>query len=445
MNIEDYLLAAAVFTSQSLATVRFCVDFRRGLLPRAVDFAAVSCLLFLGIPLMLECLGMPYESRFFVSLFQADDLTRWGVAVLAASAPWLIRLGNRNPNRARISRVAVRDYSLKPNIAPVFYIIVLTTSAWLAYCGYSLVSRGDNVWDLRRHVGDTWGAGIVALYLPMHFLAFFIMTADSRSHVGRVVIALLTVAAMMSSLAVGERTNLLLPLAMLCVFWFRTNVVTLILSVMGLLLCAAIVLPWFKWQHSAREQSVGEKVATIVGGDLARTPVMASALEMSEPIGTNIMPYPGAGYAYGMLFFVPRSWVPAKGYSTAAGFTTHIVGGRPEEITWGFGLGLTEELMLNFGWMVCLPGLLLWGAALGWMDRFARRIPALSIPSSLAAVWSSGYHIPALLLTFGAMAGVSIALHVVFARRHVARGTAPYFLHAGGGFHACLDRSSVCQ
>ena len=79
-------------------------------------------------------------------------------------------------------------------------------------------------------------------------------------------------------------------------------------------------------------------------------------------------------------------------------------------MNWRFGVGVVEELMLNFGTLAVPIGLALAGLGLAAGSRAARRLPALRVPLRLAALWSFGYDSASLLLTFGVMALVCVAL-----------------------------------
>ena len=98
-------------------------------------------------------------------------------------------------------------------------------------------------------------------------------------------------------------------------------------------------------------------------------------------------------------------------------FTSYLAGTPPEETAWGLGVGVIEELMLNAGLLLVVPGLFLYGVAMGLLDRVCGSVPALVVPSRLAAVWICGYNLPAILGLFGVMALIGVALHLAFVRR----------------------------
>ena len=42
----------------------------------------------------------------------------------------------------------------------------------------------DPIWVVRERIGEKWGALIVLLYLPLHFLAFYSRQSDSTTKIG---------------------------------------------------------------------------------------------------------------------------------------------------------------------------------------------------------------------------------------------------------------------
>ena len=121
------------------------------------------------------------------------------------------------------------------------------------------------------------------------------------------------------------------------------------------------------------------------------------------------MPYPGAGYVYTALFFVPRSVLPDKGYASAIEFTAAIVN-EPADVSWRFGVGVVEELMLNFGTLAVPLGLAVFGRCLALGSRAARRVPVLRVPFCLAACGRSAMTRRRCSSPFRAMGAVCVAL-----------------------------------
>ena len=96
-------------------------------------------------------------------------------------------------------------------------------------------------------------------------------------------------------------------------------------------------------------------------------------------------------------------------------YTGYTTNQSPDQVHWGLGLGAIEELLLNFGILFLPLGLILYGFAIRQLDLASYRIPVLTAPTRLAAVFFLGYHLPALLQDFGAMAIVALILHGLFA------------------------------
>src|SRR5439155_7138222 len=164
--------------------------------------------------------------------------------------------------------------------------------------GLSALLRGDPIWLARAKIATTWGALIVVFYLPLHFLAFYARQADARTPRGRAFSALLALAAIGATLVIGQRTNALLPLLILAVFTFRVSLPRLAVVAALLLGLAALLLPLFKLDYADTGQTPGELAADTIYGDVSRSPVLRTGLELSEPVGTSILLYPKAGLAY---------------------------------------------------------------------------------------------------------------------------------------------------
>src|SRR6185295_18361055 len=103
-------------------------------------------------------------------------------------------------------------------------------------------------------------------------------------------------------------------------------------------------LPLFKYSFAESHDTVGELLVYTLYTDVSRAQVLADALEKSALSGTEILPYPMAGYWYSAWFFVPRAVAPFKLNSTSSYFTTTFVGGDPATIEWGLAVGAIEEL-----------------------------------------------------------------------------------------------------
>ena len=262
-----------------------------------------------------------------------------------------------------------------------------------------------------------WGPLIVVLYLPLHLLAFYVAQANSRTWFGLAVCVGLALATVASTAPIGQRTTILLPFLVIVFFRLKLSLPRLVLTAMVGVLCAALLLSVFKWQYSTTEAGVAERIAQTVADDFSRDGVLATTLGATDLIGTRMLSYPMSGYAYCVLFFVPRSLAPFKGYPTAQYFTSYVVGSSVEATDWGFGVGAIEEILLNGGFLLFIPIMLMYGLVMGLFDRLARRFPSLIVPTRLGAVWLCGYHLSALMLLFGTMFLVALALHSTLVKR----------------------------
>ncbi len=406
---------ALVLLSHLFASGPFWASILRSKLPNTSDFAVISVIFYYDIGLILELLGSKYESPFFTSLLTADEGQFLLAMFFIGLAPWLFHLGAFVANGSALRQSQLPISHLSESRRTSFYGVTALFSLGLAFYGTTRLLTGAPIWLLREQIGLQWGPLIVVLYLPLHILAFYVRQRDSRTIKGLLFALFLVAGAILSTFVIGERTNMLLPFLTLALFRFRLSLGRLATIVGVLLLAASILLPALRWQYAGTEANVGDLVAATISGDISRSPVLNSAIELAEPLGTKVLPYPMAGYVYSALFFVPRQVVPFKGGPTAQYFTGYIANTDPEETTWVLGVGVIEELIINAGLLLVIPGLFVYGLAMGLLDKASARTAALAVPSRLAAVWLCGYNLPAILLLFGTMSLVGLLLHKLFA------------------------------
>ena len=406
----DHLLTVCVLGSHGLAMRRFVRALRDRQLPEPIDFTALSAILYYDLGLLAEWLtGEIAPSRYFPSIWQLDPLAKALAFGFVAFAPWCIRAGGwLIGDRSRAA--SPHAQSAAPLARVAFLGFALPACAFMAWWAITYLP-GRAIWEARANVGLDLGAYVVALYLPVHLLAFYIQRPESRTRLGVWVALALAAFAIGATLPIGQRTNALLPLLLLLMFWRTPSLRSISMGAIALFVTAALLLPLFKWQF-AGENSVptSELIVSTFNSDLGRTPVLADALGRSPLVGTEVMPYAGAGYVYTALFFVPRSELPEKGYATAIEFTAAVVNEPAEMVNWRFGVGVVEELMLNFGTLAVPFGLTVFGIALTYGSRAARRVPVLRVPLCLGALWSFGYDSASLVLLFGMMAVVCVGL-----------------------------------
>jgi hypothetical protein len=419
MSALHMLIVGTIALSHSLAIRRFWRRLGRGVTPAVADFACASLVLYYDTGLLLEALGR-YESPYFGSLLDADPvILAWALTYLVL-APWLFRLGE-SLFGGRAQAASGAQSRLRPSRRWGFYALVTLGAAPLVAGGVRWLSSGEAVWVLRARLGEQFGPVVILLYVPMYALAFYVRQADSRTRLGRVYSLLLVMASVAATAAYGQRTTVLLPVLILILFGASLTRRRLIMSALACVLAASLLLPVYKWQFAGEELRLGDMIAPTLAGDFARTGVLRKALELSDDVGVQVVPYPFAGYVYSALFFLPRSLAPIKGESTARHFTGHVDGTPLDETNWGFGLGAIEEAALNGGRIATLPLLFVLGCGMGLLQRASTLVPSLVVPTRLGALWCCGYHLPALLLLFGAMLVAVLLLHWMFVARTPTR------------------------
>jgi len=410
-----HLLILALFASHGLAARPFLRKLRAGRLPDPVDFAVLSVAFYYDIGLLLEAFGYNGESRYLSPLLSADRATLLIAAAYLIAAPWALLAGAALADRGGEVQLEAPVSRLAPGRRVLFYLASAAAVAPLMAVGTRYLLGGDSIWAAREKITADWGPLIVVLYLPLHVLAFYVRQCDSRALRGRAASVGFAAAAVFSTISIGQRTNALLPLLILATFSIRLSLPRASLLAGSLVIVAALLLPMFKWQYTDVGFQPDRLIADTIASDIARGPILAAAIEDSEPIGTRVLPYPMSGYVYSALFFVPRPLAPIKGVSAATHFTAHLAHSNPEETEWILGVGAIEEMVLNLGWLGVVPLLLAYGAALGGLNRLSARVPSLVVPTRLGAFWLCAHHLPAILLIFGTMAVVAWLLQLAFA------------------------------
>lgn len=422
----NYLWLLVLLGSHLLCALPLWSRLRRGDTPAVVDFACLSFLLYYDLGIALEVFGVEYGSYFFVSWLHRPD--PWGTAPFAILlfAPWALRLGAlaaNSPARDR-ERRASQVSEIRPDRARLFYGIALAVCAGCAFGCLELLLRNPLIWMASSQLLAALGPYYVLLALPSCLLAYFIRQQNISPAKRAAVVAVLLFCSVLSAIPVGERTGVLLPLVIVGLFYKPLSLRRVSAIAVTGALSASLLLPLFKPRQADNRDAL-DMVQTTVWSDFSRAQVLADAVDRSSAIGTRIMPFPGAGYVYSALLFVPRTLAPFKGYSTAVAYTAAVTETPDPETNWGLGLGVVEELALNFGVAAVLPGLLFYGIAMGWAEKLARSVPAAGIPLRLGAIWICGYHLPALLQVFGTMTVVVLILSRYFSTIHVRPAPSP--------------------
>jgi hypothetical protein len=418
------ILLALLGTSHALASVPFLRKIRAGLMPATVDFATLSVILYYDVGLFCHFLVPDVKSDYFTPLVEGNDRIVTLGALILIAAPWLFHAG------AALARGDERPdaETVLPSMSIVnlilFYMICTAICVPLILSSLTHVRSSEQIWVIRARVTAEWGPLIVVLYLPLHLLAFYVAQANSRTWFGLATAVALALATVLSTAPIGQRTTILLPFLVIVFFRLKLSIPRIILTAVAGFIAAALLLSTFKWQYTGAGRGPTELLAQTVADDFARDGVLARALGATSLIGTKVMPYPMSGYAYCALFFVPRSLVPWKGYPTAQCFTGYVVGMSAEGTDWGFGVGAIEEILLNGGLLLFIPMMLAYGFTMGLFDRLSRRVPSLLVPTRLGAVWLCGYNLSALMLLFGTMFLVVLALHSTLVTRSSAGAAA---------------------
>ena len=180
------IMFALTLFSCHIPLVRLIVNrVRKGLMPNTADFATLSAIVFYDIGFAVEGFGYESQNEFVPSLFDASSTTFLTAYIFTLAAPWAFQIGSYLVTSNRCQQVQEPRERLKRNRRVAFYFLTAAVVLPLCVAGTYRVLRGDQIWTARAETGREWGALIVFLYLPLHFLAFYVRQADSRSMMGR--------------------------------------------------------------------------------------------------------------------------------------------------------------------------------------------------------------------------------------------------------------------
>jgi hypothetical protein len=414
-------IVAGILFSHILAVRPFVTNLYEGKMPNTAHFSVVSIILYYDLGLILKVVGLSVEDNYFISFFEAKPWILVPAVIILISAPWVFLSGSKITNKEDGQDLSNTYSYLKKSTKPLFYIVVILISIYFAILGVQEVLQGETLWAVRAQVTEKWGPFIIFLYMPLHFLAFYTKQSDANSKTGLVLSLWFALATILSTLSIGQRTNMLLPILILVLFRKKISLQKLGIFLAVATIAASALLPFFKWQKADDQDvsaSIGTLVAETIQTDFYRGNILVTALEKSDVLGTKIMPYPMSGYLYTLLYYVPRNMAPFKGWSTSQTFTSDVDKTPVEDTFWAFGVGTIEELLLSIGILMCIPCLYIYGMGMGLLDKLSLRVPSVLIPSRLAAIWLCGYESSTIMLTFGTMAIVNIILHNLFVGRH---------------------------
>lgn len=412
--------ALALLAAHAPFAVAFFRSIHRRQIPEILSFATIGILLYYDAGFVLESFGWAFTSPFFAPLasYSLEEFATTGLVILAA--PYLLAIGFRAVAGRMEPISASPGLAFVPRLKPLFLLLFLPVSLALGALGYAAIHGAASAADVKRLWLGMLGGGYIVFLVPMFLLAFFLRTRDCRSRSGGFVLFLLLASSVAATLFLGQRTMTLLPFLMLVLFRPRLNAVRLVFSIAVLLAFAGVALSFYKGHAVRQDLDLEDRAEMVISSDLVRANVLGRAIEESELIGTRLLPMAGQGYLYTALFYVPRSWAPQKGYSTAAYFTAFANGEDTEYLAWGLGLGFLEEIILNFGFLAIVPGVILYGMGLGLLQRVCRAYDSAVVGTHLGAIWMSGYVLPSVVLYFGSMTVFAMLLESCIARRSSA-------------------------
>lgn len=375
----------------------------------------LSFFLYYDMGVAIEVFGFSYENSFFAPFLSKPDVWTSFPFLLLLSAPWALRFGAMlSTSKVTETDAGVEHSSyIRPDRVATFYVLSSLACISCACGGLYFMINYPVIWVARGEISNLLGPYIMVLYLPMFVLAYFIHQGGVNPVARRLYVLFLVTCSILSTCPVGERTNVLLPFMIVALFYKRLNLKSF--AVAGLIcgIAAAVLLPLFKPQESDN-RDIRDLITSSVDGDFSRSQVLSDVIDKSLIMGTKVLPYPGSGYVYSVLFFVPRSLAPFKGNSTSVEYTSMVTSTPTLDTNWGFGVGVIEEIILNFGLVAIFPGLILCGVMLGFVNTLSTAVPATGVGLRLAAIWMCGYHLPALFQEFGTMVIVAIMLSRVF-------------------------------
>jgi hypothetical protein len=414
----NYLFLLCLLVSHGVCALPFIRNIHSRQMPRVIDFVPLSFFLYYDAGVALEVFGLHYENPFFYPFLSKPDIWTSLPFLILLIAPWVVRCGAKavSVGAVSVTRPERPLSCLRPDLAAWFYALSSLLCVGCAASGLYIVATSPAIWISRLNVSELLGPYVIVLYLPMFVLAYYIQQRNVRPGGRTFFVLFLVISSVLATLPIGERTNVLLPGLIVGLFYNRLNLKGMAIAFLVCATAAALILPLFKAEQSDNEDN-GDLVTTMVNGDFSRFQILVDVADRSPMIGTRVLPYSGSGFVYSLLFFVPRSVAPFKGKSTAVEYTSAKTSTPPSVMNWGLGVGVIEEIILNFGLLAVLPGLFFCGVVIGVADRLAEAVPATGVGLRLAAIWVCGYHLPALLQEFGAMVLAAVLLSRFFSAR----------------------------
>ena len=315
----SFIMIAAILFSHIMAAYPFVSNLQRDRMPNTAHFAVISVILYYDFGLILETLGLMIGNYYFIPFFDEKPFIVFSAFVLLAVSPWLFLAGSRFINKSDGQSLVDKFSELRPSTKKIFYALIISISVCASIIGISEILLSDSLWGSRETVTAKWGPFILFFYLPLYFLAFYTRQSDSESKNGLLFSVALAVATVLSTVAIAQRTNMLLPILILVLFRKKISLQKIVIFVSVAIVVASVLLPFFKAQKQESQDvgsNIGVLIAETIEVDFYRGGVLVSALDKTDLLGTKIMPYPMSGYIYSLLFYAPRDLAPFKGWST---------------------------------------------------------------------------------------------------------------------------------
>jgi hypothetical protein len=416
MQTTNYiLLSLAVVLLHVPLLIQFGMRMNRGIHLKPGEFVIVGFLLYYDIPILLECAGVPFQSPFFRPLFLHNERTILQTLGLLAIGPYLLVAG-RQVYALIFQRRGQVQSSSDVSLSRFVWVALPPTILLTAFGLYAVLSA-DNIRTAKFDWLETLGPAYIVCLLPLASLSF-VAARWNEMGAGRAwMLAMLVVGSILSTLFLGQRTLTLLPLLVPSLFLGRPRMGRFTVSAIVILLLAVGTAYYQKSRYYNRIDSPAELVLPFLSADLSRLQTLAESVTLAEPVGSRIMPRAFGGYAYAAALYVPRSLLPAKGYSTSAYLTAYLNGDDLQTKRWNLAIGFLEEIVLNAGLVTAIPLVFGYGMIFGLFEALCLRFSSARVPLSLAAIWFCGYGLPSLILYFGTIFVVCIGLELWVCRR----------------------------
>lgn len=408
------IIVAAVLSSNLCAAYPFYRCLRDSQMPKVSHFACVSVFIFYDIGLFAELFNSTAFDQYFIPFFGANHEVQLKTLFVLLLAPWLFRLGSAVTGFMPQFEQERFYSTMSKNKQRLFYLTAITISVCFAAFGVQTFSQGESIWATRSELASSWGPLIIIFYTPLHLLAFYVRQSNAATSRGKILSIWLVIATIASTVNIGQRTNMIMPILVFFLFKSKLTLNKFILFSSIVIVTASLLLPLFKWQHED-SSSFGELVATTISTDVSRTSLLTTVVDSTITSRVHtIVPYPLAGYFYDIFYYVPRSVAPFKGWATADYFTSYITATPVDKLAWGFAFGAIEEVIINTGYWCFIPGLIIYGLGMGLLDRLSLIVPSVVVPTRLGAIWLCGYSSSSIFLTFVTMGLVCIICHNIF-------------------------------